>query len=87
LFEEKPMSSGWEECGLDSRDALVRDIIPLKTILTMAKDTQAPPGFRVTGVEGLNKLQIMGVYNKTDEVVNGKPVFSNVDTSGAFCCW
>ena len=44
-------------------------------------------GFSVSGATGVYGRRVNGFYKKIAEVVNGKPVFINLDSGGAICCW
>ena len=44
-------------------------------------------GFSVSGATGVYGRYVNGFYKKIAEVVNGKPVFINLDSGGAICCW
>jgi hypothetical protein len=52
-----------------------------------AAELAAMWAFRIGGATGPRAPTINGVYTRTDELKNGKPVFSKVDSCGATCCW
>ena len=46
----------------------------------------AAPGFTITGATGGNARFVNGTFSKTEEMQNGKPVYSK-DGDAAMCCW
>jgi serine/threonine protein kinase len=46
----------------------------------------AAPGFRLIGANGKKRFQINGIYTKTTETKNGKPVYLKVGSSD-LCCY
>jgi hypothetical protein len=44
-------------------------------------------GFSVNGATGVGGCLVNGFYKKIAEVVNGMPVFINLDSGGTICCW
>jgi hypothetical protein len=52
-----------------------------------AAELAAMRAFQISGATGPRAPDVNGVYTRTDELKNGKPVFCKVDTGGARCCW
>lgn len=44
-------------------------------------------GVEIKGAAGRNGASVNGMYEKVDEMQNGKPVYIKVGTSGMMCCW
>eukprot|EP00729_Bicosta_minor_P016936 gene16936-biopygen29287 len=44
-------------------------------------------GVEVKGAAGLNGAKVNGVYEKVEEMQNGKPVYIKVGSTGMMCCW
>ena len=44
-------------------------------------------GVEIKGAAGLKGAAVNGMYEKVEEMQNGKPVYIKVGTSGMVCCW
>eukprot|EP00729_Bicosta_minor_P032664 gene32664-biopygen8675 len=44
-------------------------------------------GVAIKGAAGLNGAAVNGMYEKVEEMQNGKPVYIKVGTTGMVCCW
>eukprot|EP00729_Bicosta_minor_P010652 gene10652-biopygen17981 len=44
-------------------------------------------GVAIKGAAGLNGAFVNGMYEKVEEMQNGKPVYIKVGTTGMMCCW
>ena len=62
-----------EDIGADRDDAAVAAAL-------------AAPGFTIAGATGDNAHRVNGTFSKTDEIQNGKPVYSK-DSDANLCCY
>eukprot|EP00729_Bicosta_minor_P032610 gene32610-biopygen31441 len=44
-------------------------------------------GVEIKGAAGLNGVIVNGMFEKVEEMQNGKPVYIKVGSSGRMCCW
>eukprot|EP00729_Bicosta_minor_P019029 gene19029-biopygen8482 len=44
-------------------------------------------GVEIKGAAGLNGARVNGMYEKIEEMQNGKPVYIKVGSTGMACCW
>eukprot|EP00729_Bicosta_minor_P032744 gene32744-biopygen845 len=44
-------------------------------------------GVEIKGAAGLNGTKVNGLYEKVEEMQNGKPVYIKVGSTGMVCCW
>eukprot|EP00729_Bicosta_minor_P019170 gene19170-biopygen29354 len=44
-------------------------------------------GVEIKGAAGLHSARVNGMYEKVEEMQNGKPVYIKVGSSGMVCCW
>eukprot|EP00729_Bicosta_minor_P004234 gene4234-biopygen17831 len=44
-------------------------------------------GVEIKGAAGLNGARVNGMYEKVEEMQNGKPVYIKVGSTGMVCCW
>eukprot|EP00729_Bicosta_minor_P008523 gene8523-biopygen10118 len=55
--------------------------------LTIEAAVTSLGGVEIKGAAGLNGAFVNGMYEKVEEMQNGKPVYIKVATSGMVCCW